>query len=316
MKPRIYFCGEVVADLLERNGGSNNFDLLLGGSQFHGSMGAAKAVKRNKLEVAISFVGQISEDTFGDRFISAFLQNGVDTGSIKRTPRNTTLAIVVIEPGKENRYSFYGRETAEAAIHPLDLPKILPQTERKICCFGSVSTVMEPAGTTWLGFAREQVKTGPVYYDLNTRPALIRDRAEYQKRVAEWAATVSIVKASDADIAWTYPNLTAYEVAKLWLDCGAKMAVITQGAQGALAFTKQHKIEIYETPLLAPNTVGAGDNFNAGVALGLIAENKFTHADLDGLSAAQVEKIIRSGNQTAAAHLIGLGAKPSAQSAA
>jgi len=309
IQSNLYFCGEVVADLLESVPQSGQFDLLLGGSQFHGAIGASRAVAENKMNVQIAFVGQISEDTFGQRFIQKFHECGVDTSSIKRTPKNTTLAIVSMRPGHENQFSFYGRDTAEQMLYPLDLPKSLPRVERKICYFGSVSTVMEPAGQTWLDFAKLQSRDGLVMYDLNTRPKLIADRAQYQERVKQWAATAHVVKASDADIAWAYPNATAQEVAQIWLSAGAKMAVITQGPQGALAFTRKTQQVVYDVPLYATNTVGAGDNFNAGLALGLVNQSCFTPMDIESLNDEKLRLVIQSANQTAANHLKRLGAK-------
>jgi len=311
MSVRIYFCGEVVADLLERNQGSGDFKLLLGGSQFHGATGAARAVQREGLSFSIGFVGPISTDTFGARFFEKLEQSCVDTKSIKRVERNTTLAIVSIQPGKENAFSFYGRDTAEQMTKIEDLPQILGEAkDRKICCFGSISTVMEPARFAWLGFAARQKPNSLILYDLNTRPAIAKDPERYRGIVAEWARTAHVVKASDADIAWAYPGKSMKEIADIWLSEGAHMAVFTKGMHGSEAYTRSFKSAAESLDLIAPNTVGAGDNFNAGLAITMAKENCMTPEAIDALTETQLTRILLGANNTAAYHLISIGAQP------
>ncbi len=309
----IYFCGEVVADLLEQNEGSGDFKFLLGGSQFHGAMGANRAIKREDLENTIKagFVGPVSTDIFGQRFFKALTEQTVDTSGVVRVDRNTTLAIVSIRPGKENAFSFYGRDTADQMTKIEDLPAALgAPDDNKIFCFGSISTVMEPARFAWLEFAARQKKDSLVCYDLNTRPSIAKDPERYRALVLEWAQTAHIMKASDADIGWAYPKMEMQEVANIWLNAGATMAVFTKGMHGSESYTKNVKAEASTLDLVATNTVGAGDNFNAGLAINLARNNVFSPSTIQELTVEQLEKILRGANETAAYHLVSIGAKP------
>jgi fructokinase len=313
MSVKIYFCGEVVADLLESQQDSGDFKLLLGGSQFHGAMGAVKATKRDGLDFNIGFVGPISTDTFGARFFNKLTGMSIDTSGIKRVERNTTLAIVSIQPGKENAFSFYGRDTAEQMTKIEDLPQTLGDAnDRKVCCFGSISTIMEPARFAWLEFAGRQRQSSLVFYDLNTRPAIAKDPERYRGIVAEWARTAHVVKASDADIGWAYPGKSMREIADIWLKEGASMAVFTKGMHGSEAYTKTVKASTESLDLIAKNTVGAGDNFNAGLAIHMAKENCLTPQAIDTLTEAQLARILLGANNTAAYHLISIGAQPRA----
>jgi fructokinase len=316
MAATIYFCGEVVADLLEYNQGSGDFKLLLGGSQFHGAMGATKAVERDKADIQVGFIGPISKDMFGDRFIAQLKTRNVDISGAPRVDRNTTLAIVSICPGKENAFSFYGRDTAEQMTKIEDLPTTLtPKDQNKICCFGSISTVMEPARFAWLAFAKAQRDSGIVIYDLNTRPSIAKDPERYRSLVLEWAQTAHVVKASDADIAWAYPGKSMKEIARIWHEAGASLAVFTKGMHGSEAYASNGTSAFEETlDLVATNTVGAGDNFNAGLAIQLASKRCFSRAALESLSEKDLSAILKGANETAAYHLISIGAKPRGQS--
>lgn len=309
MSAHVFFCGEVVADLLEGVQGSGNFNLLLGGSQFHGSRGAKKAIDREGVSATIGFVGPISNDMFGERFVKVLTDEKIDLSGVKRVDRNTTLAIVSICPGKENAFSFYGRDTAEQMTKIEDLPEELGvRGETKICCFGSISTVMEPARFAWLEFAKRQGDTGLVMYDLNTRPSIAKDPEKYRGLVVEWARVAHIMKASDADIAWAYPGMAMKDVAKIWLDAGASMAVFTKGMHGSEAHTNKTTASASTLDLAATNTVGAGDNFNAGLAVFLVKNGCKTASDIAALDQPKLASILQGANHTAAYHLISIGA--------
>ncbi|HBM91274.1 MAG TPA: hypothetical protein DD400_05320 [Rhodospirillaceae bacterium] len=310
MPKRIFFCGEVVADLLEEKQESGEFKLFLGGSQFNGARGAKKAALREKVDLDVGFVGSLSKDLFGERFVSVLKEENIDISGIKRVDRNTTLAIVSIRPNKENEFSFYGRDTAEQMTKIEDLPTSLGEIEEdKIFYFGSISTVMEPARFAWLAFAAKQKETGLVMYDLNTRPSIAKDPKKYRELVLEWARISHVMKASDADIGWAYPDMNTEEVAKIWLEAGTTMVVLTKGTDGSEAYTKNMKAEVPTPALVTTNTVGAGDNFNAGLAVFLHKNDCATPQKIAALNETQLASILRGATHTAAHHLISIGAK-------
>lgn len=313
MSTRIFFCGEVVADLIEKQQGSGDFKLTLGGSQYNATVGASRATKRDNLDIQIGFVGPLSNDMFGDRFMKVLQDLGTDTSGIKRVDRNITLAIISIRPGMENAFSFYGRDTAEQMTKIDDLPASLgSDKDNNICFFGSISTVLEPARFAWIDFATRQRSKSLMLYDLNTRPSIARDPERYRSLVLEWASLAHIMKASDADIGWAYPGMSMKEIADIWLDRGASMAVFTKGKDGSEAYTRKTSASAETTDLIAPNTVGAGDNFNAGLALELAKKKCFIPDDIEQLSEVDLAIILQGANSTAAHHLMGNGATPRA----
>jgi len=313
----IYFCGEVVADMIEQKEGSGEFQFSLGGSHFNEVMGAARELDRQKINCKIAFVGAISTDMFGERFFKKLEEKGTDTTNAWRVPYNTTMATVSVRPGQENGFTFYWRHTS-VQIKPEDVPASLgAPNESKICCFGSISTVIEPGRLAWLESAKKQRDQAIVFYDLNARPSIAKDPELYRSIVAEWARVAHVMKGSDADIAWAYPGLSMQEVATLWLNEGATLAVFTKGMHGSEAYMRNNIHASAETlDLVANNTVGAGDNFNAGFAIALVQLGCVTSQSVMALTEAQLGKILQSANNTAAYHLIANGAQPRAVRAA
>ncbi len=312
MSSQVFFCGEVVVDMLEHTPGSGEFKLMLGGSHFLATLGAAKAIVRDNLSVKASFVGTISTDMFGDRFIEKFENMGISTAQIKRVDKNSTLALVAIRPGLENAFSFYGENTAEQTTRLEDLPDLgLTHGDTAVCCFGSISSILDPARQAWQAFAEKQKAAGAlIYYDLNTRPSIAKDPKAYRELVLQWAQIAHVVKASDSDAEWTYPGLSFEEIAKIWLDAGASMAIFTKSGAGSEVYTKNLNFSVPTRDLIAKNTVGAGDNFNAGVALAMAKINCVTKDGIAAMAKDELEEVLHYGNEMAGFHLLSIGAKP------
>lgn len=311
MTTRIFFCGEAVVDMLEQKEGSGDFKLLLGGSHFNSAIGAARAIKQEKLDYQVGFIGPVSRDMFGDRFFKALCDTQIDTSGVKRVAENSTLAVVSIRPGMENAFCFYDNGTTVQVTKREDFPPSLGDIgDKKIFCFGSISTVLEPARFAWFAFAKQQRDHSLIYYDLNTRPSIAKDSDKYRKILLEWASIVHVMRASDADIAWAYPGMSPKDVAEIWLEQGVSMAVFTKGKHGAEAYTRKTFASAEAIDLITSNTVGAGDNINAGLAISLAHLDCFTPGKIEVLEEDQLEKILSGANNTAACHLISIGAKP------
>ncbi|MDD5585364.1 MAG: PfkB family carbohydrate kinase [Alphaproteobacteria bacterium] len=311
MANKIFFCGEVVVDMLEQQQGSGDFKLLLGGSHFNSAMGAVRAVKRENLDIQIGFIGPVSQDMFGGRFFKAMQDAGIDTSGVKRVPCNSTLAVVSVHPGKENDFCFYDSNTTVQITAIEDLPE--PQKtggDNHIFCFGSISTVLEPARFAWYEFTKRLRNKALIYYDLNARPSIARDPEKYRNLLLEWASVVHIMRASDADIAWAYPEMSTKEVADIWLKAGASLAVFTKGHKGSEAYTRKCSAVADALDLIASNTVGAGDNANAGLVIALAKMDCFTPRMIEELSETRLTDILQGANNTAALHLISIGARP------
>ena len=71
--------------------------------------------------------------------------------------------------------------------------------------------------------------------DPNVRPDVIGDRDVYRGRFESWLSYAQLVKLSARDAEWLYPELEPEACARLLLSLGARLAVVTLGAEGALA---------------------------------------------------------------------------------
>ncbi len=121
-------------------------------------------------------------------------------------------------------------------------------------------------------------------FDPNVRPALAGPHRDAVRRVERYVAAAHVVKASDEDLAWLYPDTAATDVARQWAAHGPAVIVVTRGPDGCLAVRRSGSIiERASRPVEVVDTIGAGDAFESGLLSGL--------ADAGGTSARQVEAL-------------------------
>ena len=102
-------------------------------------------------------------------------------------------------------------------------------------------------------------------------------------RIEEIVSFCDIVKASDEDLAWLYPERAVEEVMRSWLALGPAMVITTRGPWGAYARMAGERDMLVIDPLNVElgDTVGAGDSFMAGLISALL------DADLAGSGQAR-----------------------------
>jgi len=105
------------------------------------------------------------------------------------------------------------------------------------------------------------------------------------------AARADLVKASDEDLDWLYPSLSAEQAARALLELGPHVVFLTRGASGALALTRDDAIAIPAVPVDVVDTIGAGDTFAAGLLHALDREGCLS----DRLTAGP-EVLLRAGH--------------------
>ncbi len=92
---------------------------------------------------------------------------------------------------------------------------------------------------------------------------------EARPRVERLVALADVVKASDEDIAWLYPDAAVADVQARWLALGPALVVVTRGAEGADALVARGSVHVAAPTTEVADTIGAGDSFMAGLLAAL-----------------------------------------------
>jgi fructokinase len=251
----IVVCGEALIDLVPA-GTDGTWRAVPGG----GPANTAVAVAR--LGTPVHLLCRLSHDGFGRRLRAHLTENGVNLGLAVDAAQPTTLAVVGLDERGSADYQFYVENTSDWQWSPEELPDALPSGTRALH-FGSLASVVPPGAAILRAWAARHRQDATVVYDVNVRPALIPDRAEYRRNVEAWLEVAHIVKASDDDLRWLYPDADPLDSARVWLSHHLlDLVLVTKGSAGAVALVADGPpVEASGLTVKVVDTVGAGDTF-------------------------------------------------------
>ncbi len=138
---------------------------------------------------------------------------------------------------------------------------------------GSIAATLEPGGSKVVDLVKAVRQHSTVSYDPNIRPALMGSPEAVMGRVEELVSLSDVVKASDEDLGWLYPDEPVENVMRRWVGLGPSLVVCTRGPWGAYALLRNNRdlLVVDQMNVDLVDTVGAGDSFMAGMISGLLA---------------------------------------------
>ena len=250
----IWVCGEVLIDLIP---GADGVRVPHVGG---GPANTAKALAR--LGHDVQFIDGISSDQYGVMSRKELLDDEVKLDLALKSDKPTCLAIVSLAENGGASYEFEidGTSTFDFSLDWLPDPS---RYKPNVLHIGTLVTVIQPSADVLYDWAIRVAEFAPIVFDPNIRPAVMGDRDKYQLAVEKWAAISSVIKVSDDDMAWLYPDQKYQDVAQRWINDGAALIVITRGADGLLGITADGSVEVPGARIEVADTVGAGDTVGA-----------------------------------------------------
>jgi fructokinase len=296
----IVVAGEALIDLIDDGGA---FRPHPGGGPFN------MAVALGCLGAPVCFLGRLSDDRFGQLLATRFAESGVDARYVLRGPAPTPLAVVHDVPAGDHEFSFYLAETAYAELGVADLPQFGPEVSTLSA--GTLALATDPPGGAIEALLERESEFRLIVIDPNVRPAVFGDRAAYRRRLEHWASFAHVIKLSDADAAWLYPGECPEAVVDALLERGVRLAVVTLGADGALAKTPACCVEVAAPGVDVVDTVGAGDAFGAGLLRWLWANDRLDAEAVGNLSGQALTEALGFAAAVGALQCSRAGATPS-----
>lgn len=255
----IWVCGEVLIDILPTGA-------VVGG----GPANTAKSLARLGYEV--DFIDGISTDAYGVSARKELSRDGVGLGLSLVSDKPTCTATVTLDSKGSASYEFLIDGTATFDFNSSWLPD--PEgLKPSVLHIGTLVTIIEPGANVLFDWAVKVGEFAPIVFDPNVRPSVMADKAKYVAAVEKWVSISSVVKVSDDDIKWLYPDDSLDVVAHRWIEAGVRCVVITRGANGLIGFTANSMEEVDAVKVDVVDTVGAGDTVGAIVVEGIIAHS-------------------------------------------
>ena len=273
-----------------------------GGAPFNVAVGTAR------LGAPTAFVGALSTDGFGRGLAARLHEEGVDTAAAPETGAPTTLAVVQLDDAGRATYDFYLEGTAAYGLAPSAVAVPDTTTIVHVSC-GAVTLAQEPAGRALQAALRGR-DGALTSFDPNVRPGFVPDRDAYVTLLEDAVASCDVVKVSDEDLGWCYPDDDVDEVAQRWRASGPALVVVTGGPVGAGAYGPEERVQVLAPAVEVVDTVGAGDSFTAALLVWLHERGATSPGDVGALDGGALTEALRFAAAAAAVTCTRRGADP------
>ncbi|MBI5667154.1 MAG: hypothetical protein HZC41_04030 [Chloroflexi bacterium] len=264
-----------------------------------GGAPANVAVAVSRLGHDSAFLGQVGDDPFGHYLAEVLQAEGVDTGGLRfSTVARTMLAFVSLTAEGERSFVFYRHPSADMLLRPDDVALGVLDGKR-IFHYGSITMISEPSrSATLAALQAAQARGLLISYDPNLRLSLWPDADAARAGMLAGLEYAHILKISDDELEFLTGGR---DVTPLWRS-QTQVITVTQGARGAVAYTRSRSFEASGFSVRTLDTTGAGDGFVAGLLVGILEYG-------DGY-AAHLDRILRFANAVGALTTTQYGAIP------
>ena len=301
----ILCCGESLIDMIPEQTTKNThgFVPFPGGAIFNTAIGMGRLACR------VGLMSGISTDIFGQQLMAEMVASNVDTSNVILSDRPTTLAFVKLTDGQAT-YLFYDENSAGRMVAIEDMPNQLDAVEAFL--FGGISLHCDPGAEAYVQFAETRTNGSVIIVDPNIRPAFISNEILFRKQIKRMFRLADIVKVSDEDLNWFFPEPEPSEkkIAKLQ-KLGPALIILTCGGSGVQAWKpKGDPIRVDSLKVDVVDTVGAGDSFNAGFLTSLAEAGILNKAAIRMISKSDIVAALDFGVRAAAITVGRAGANP------
>ncbi|NPA37452.1 MAG: hypothetical protein GXO47_11455 [Chlorobi bacterium] len=279
---RIFGLGEIVYDVLFKE--IQPIAAKAGGSMLNSLVSLARVGQETYM------ISETGNDLVSEAIISFLEENKVNTEYINRLNGNSTVALAFLNEKNEAQYQFFKDDSIQRAI--FNIPDF---TESDILLFGSFYGINPELRPIILNMVQKAKNAGTtIYYDPNFRSVHLKhgNRKQLVEAIEENMSLADIVRGSDEDFMNIYNETDPKKIYKKMSQLCQNL-VITANASQVHAFSPG-KHEKYSVPAIKTvSTIGAGDNFNAGVLYALAKQG--LNKKYGKLNIEEWEPLIRNG---------------------
>ena len=232
-----------------------------------------------RLGAATRFFGKVGRDAFGEGFVRLLYQGKIDSGALLFSDtKPTAVGFIIFSSNGSNVIVI--DTAANGEFLPAD---ITAHSEVITSSAVAVSPLEIPLATALA--AASVAKAAGARFILNPAPAMdLRDvdlSAVFALTPDELEARVCLGLRPDDPI-------SGKEVVLELLRLSVDNVMLTRGGKGVLWASSAGLLEVPAVPVLVVDTVGAGDAFNAGLAVGLSEKKSTFEAIALGVTAASL----------------------------
>ena len=267
---KIFAIGETLLDIIFKNDQPQT--AKPGGAMLN------SVVSVGKVGLPVYFISEYGKDDTGNLVDKFLLDNGVNTKFVNRyTDGNTSLALAFLDHKNDAQYTFY--KNRQHGKKTMDFPSV---EKDDIVLFGSYYSIWAEIRDGFKQFIRSAGENGAlVIYDPNFRRSHLSDLPDLKPMIIENMKMADLIRGSDEDFKNIFHAATpddAYEEIKNY----CSLMVYTANTNGVFVRTPSFSGRFPVQKIEPVSTIGAGDNFNAGM---------ITSIYNSGIKTGQLEKL-------------------------
>nr|WP_320057140.1 carbohydrate kinase [uncultured Bacteroides sp.] len=280
--------GETILDVIFENNQPST--AVPGGSVFNG------IVSLGRMGVDVRFISETGNDRVGGIILRFMEENNIPTDHVNVFPDGKSpVSLAFLNEKNDAEYIFY----KEYPKQRLDV--IYPQiNEDDIVIFGSfyaLNPVLRDKMTELLELARE--RKAIVYYDPNFRSTHKDQAMRLTPIIIENLEYADIVRGSNEDFFYMYGMEDVNKIYKDKIKFYCPNFIYTSG-DGCISLRSNRLSKEYTVaPIETVSTIGAGDNFNAGIIFGMLKYG-VRYRDLGNIDEETWDKVIQCGKDFSA----------------
>lgn len=273
--------GETILDIIFKNGEPTK--AVPGGSVFNG------LVTLGRLNVPTEFISEVGNDKVGKIILEFMKDNHISTQFVDKFPDGQSpVSLAFLTDKNDAEYMFYKdypRQRLDVAFPRINADDIL--------IFGSfyaLNPTLRDKMVELLEYASE--RKAIIYYDPNFRKTHAHEAMKLLTPLIENLEFADIVRGSDEDFMHLYKMSDIESVYRNKIRFYCPNFICTRADKNIQLYSPKGVTEYTVPKVNAVSTIGAGDNFNAGILFGLLKYNVL-RSDLENISADLWSKIIQ-----------------------
>lgn len=279
---KIYAIGETVLDIIFKNGQPQA--AKAGGAMLN------SAVSLGRIGLPVFLISEYANDNVGTIIDSFLLENGVGIGNVDHfSEGKTKLALAFLNEKNDASYTFY-QDYPKKRLN-IELPSIVKDD---IILCGSIYAITAEIRKKFVELISAAKERGAiVIYDPNFRPTHSSDLETLKPMIIENMQSAKLIRGSNEDFQNIFGANSpdeAWNVVRKYCNC----MVYTANSEGVYVRTVSYSGKFSVKAIKPVSTIGAGDNFNAGM-MAAIYNNQITIDQLDKMEEAGWSKIVSMG---------------------
>lgn len=280
---KIIGIGETILDILFRDGKPQA--AVPGGSVYNG------IVSLGRMGMDVTFISETGNDMVGRIILDNMRENGVKTDSVNVFPDGKSpVSLAFLNERNDAEYIFY-KDYPKLRLD-VKMPEIGKDDILMIGSYYAVSPLLRDKIKEVMDKAKDNGAI--IYYDVNFRSNHVSEAIKLMPTVLENFEYADILRGSTEDFQNLFKINDPDKVYKNNVGFYCRNFICTDADKDIHLYTGSFRKTYAVEPIKTVSTIGAGDNFNAGVLYGLV-KNNIGKEDLPNLSETDWDKVIRCG---------------------